>query len=46
MGEFIDNLKNGKGKDVFGNGDSYEGDYMNGKPHGKGIYIWKNKASY
>ena len=28
------------------NGDSYEGEYMNDKKNGKGIYIWKNGSKY
>ena len=29
-------LKHGTGSDIFINGDVYSGDYVNGKPEGKG----------
>ncbi len=32
----------GKGKATFENGDTYEGDFMNGIRHGKGVYTYKN----
>jgi len=32
--------KNGKGTYAWINGDSYEGDYINGNITGQGIYIW------
>ena len=28
------------------NGDSYEGEYMNDKQNGNGIYIWKIGSKY
>ena len=31
-------LKHGQGTDKFSGGDSYTGDYFDGKPHGKGEY--------
>jgi len=33
-------LKHGQGADKFNNGDSYIGEYIDGKPHGKGEYLW------
>ena len=39
-------LKHGTGTDIFVNGDVYSGEYVNGKPEGKGQYTWQNGASY
>ncbi|KAJ3220516.1 hypothetical protein HK099_004235 [Clydaea vesicula] len=33
--------RHGKGKNIFPNGDIYEGDYNEGKREGAGVYIWK-----
>lgn len=33
-------LKHGTGQDKFASGDSYSGEYLDGKPHGKGTYTW------
>lgn len=38
--------KHGKGADYFNNGDTYRGDYKNGKPDGYGVYTWSNGSSY
>ena len=38
--------KNGNFKKVLDNGDTYEGDWVNGVPHGQGEYVWKNGNSY
>lgn len=35
------NERHGSGKNVFPNGDVYEGSYVHGKRHGKGTYTWK-----
>ena len=35
-GEWNQCVKHGTGTDLFVNGDSYTGDYSNGKPDGKG----------
>ncbi len=37
-------LRHGKGKNTFPNGDVYEGDYVNGKKHGNGIYRWNKEV--
>lgn len=39
-------LKHGTGTDIFITGDSYTGEYNDGKPHGKGQYTWTNGALY
>lgn len=39
-------LKDGFGTDKFGNGDSYTGNYMKGKPEGYGISQIKNDKAY
>ncbi len=40
------NCVNGKGKMVFPNGDTYEGDFVNGKPEGQGTMAFKNGNHY
>lgn len=40
-GTFYNNEKHGRGKFTFCNGDVYDGDYINGKRTGNGIYFWK-----
>jgi hypothetical protein len=39
-------LKHGYGTDIFSNGDSYIGEYVNGKPEGKGQYKWGHGSGY
>ena len=47
MGSFSDDLKHGKGKIMYGEGDEYyEGDFENGKLTGNGFYQWSNKCTY
>ena len=36
----------GHGKAFYINGDVYEGEYLEGLRHGKGIYTYKNKCVY
>jgi hypothetical protein len=37
-------LRNGKLPLIkFDNGNAYEGEWLNGKVHGHGIYTWANK---
>ena len=36
-GEYLNGLRNGKGKEYYGNGKlKFEGEYLNGKRNGKG----------
>ena len=42
-GDYINNIKNGKGLYLFNNGNIYIGQWINGKPSGKGAYETKNK---
>ena len=39
-------MRHGKGKWQMLHGDSYEGEYMNDKKNGQGIYHWKNGSKY
>ena len=43
MGEFDNDLFNGKGDYTYSNGDIYEGDWVNGNAHGKGKYVFANQ---
>ena len=36
-GNYKNNIKEGKGKFIWNNGKTFEGYFLNGKPHGKGI---------
>lgn len=36
----------GYGKYVWENGRTYEGNWKNGKMHGKGIYTWEDQRRY
>ena len=38
VGNFVDNLFNGKGKLIDNNG-IYIGDFVNGQYHGRGVYL-------
>lgn len=42
----MSSMKNGKGADFFNNGDTFVGNYKDGKPHGKGIYTWTNGSQF
>lgn len=37
IGEYINNVKEGKGTFYWTNGRVYDGEFSDGKPHGKGI---------
>jgi hypothetical protein len=41
-----DSAAQGFGKCVYANGDSYEGYWLNSKPHGLGVYVWKSSGRY
>ena len=42
-GEYNKDLKEGKGKYSWSNGDWYEGEWKDGVRHGHGVYVWKEK---
>ena len=46
LGCFSNDLRNGKGKIIYKEGDSYEGDFSNGQITGYGIYKWADKNTY
>lgn len=41
-----DNGIAGSGSMEYNNGDSFTGNFLNGKRHGEGTYVWKNGESY
>ena len=41
-GTFKNDLKHGKGKYTWNDGNVYEGDWINGERTGKGKYTWRN----
>ena len=43
---WMNDLKHGKGKTIHGNNDTYEGDYMFGKKHGRGFYRFNKSGNY
>ena len=45
-GEYRNNKREGYGKMIMANGDSYEGEFHNDSYCGKGIYIWANGNKY
>ena len=47
LGSFSDDLRHGKGKIIFNDGEEYyEGDFTNGKMTGYGFYKWSNNNTY
>ena len=46
LNDFQSELIQCKFKRLLTNGDSYEGDWLNGQLNGKGKYIWKDGAVY
>ena len=45
-GEFVDNVKEGRGVYYYGNGDKYEGEFFDDVKDGFGIYYYKNGERY
>ena len=43
MGNFMNGIKEGKGKYVFENGNIYDGNFNNGLPNGYGKFCQKGK---
>jgi hypothetical protein len=46
VGNFINDLHNGKGAFFYKNGNKYEGEYKNGSRHGVGTFFRKNRSKY
>jgi 1-phosphatidylinositol-4-phosphate 5-kinase len=45
-GNFKSNMKNGKGKYWYLNGDEYEGNFVNGQKEGYGKFTWNSGERY
>ena len=45
-GYLVDGILHGKGKMVWNNGSSYDGDWNHGKVHGNGTYIYSDGGTY
>jgi hypothetical protein len=39
-GQWWEDKREGNGYEVFTDGNVYQGQYVKGKPHGRGIYTW------
>lgn len=47
IGMWKNDLPHGQGRQIFGAGNAnYDGDFVNGKKHGRGIYHWNMKEYY
>ena len=46
IGEFKNEMRDGRGKFIYKNGDIYEGDWKNDKKEGKGIFHFNNGNRY
>ena len=40
-GEWLNDVRSGKGYERYSNGNIYQGYFENGKAHGHGNYLWK-----
>lgn len=45
-GDFVNGLRQGKGKYSYGNGDKYEGDFFENKKHGIGKMVYNENGQY
>jgi len=45
-GDWENDVKHGKGYEILPTGSHYEGDFLNGKPDGYGVFKWKNGEIY
>ena len=45
-GYWENDLKHGRGCDIFPNNSYHEGQYLNGKPDGIGTYRYSNNEQY
>lgn len=41
-GDWLDDLRHGRGYERYANNNLYLGDFHTGKAHGKGYYTWNN----
>lgn len=46
IGDWVDDLKNGKGIYYFGEDESYDGEFLADKFHGKGTAYFSNGSKY
>ncbi len=46
MGEFVDGIKEGKGRIVYPDGSVYAGEFHREMPHGVGDFEYPNKDKY
>lgn len=46
QGEYVEGVRQGKGKYLYVNGDRYEGDFRQNKKHGIGKLTYKDKGEY
>lgn len=40
-GDYVEGIRQGKGKYIYANGDRYEGDFKNNNKHGIGKLVYK-----
>ena len=45
-GDFVKDKYEGNGKFIFGNGNYYEGPFVNGLKHGKGLLYYKQNKTF
>lgn len=45
-GEWLNNLRHGKGVETWTDGAVYKGDYAEGKKVGNGLFKWADGSSY
>ncbi|MFS8159504.1 MAG: hypothetical protein ACMG6E_04695 [Candidatus Roizmanbacteria bacterium] len=45
-GEWLNDVRHGRGYEVHPNMNVYIGEFVNGKAHGHGIYQWKHGEEY
>ena len=46
IGQWVNDKRNGKGYERYKNGNTYEGDFKDGKAHGGGIFQWSTGETY
>ena len=45
-GDYLDGMKNGKGKFIWADKSTYEGEFNNNNIHGFGTYHWSDDRTY